>query len=606
MARRILLIAFLGSATAALIVFLWLNGSFLPGWVTWNRTDEVLDLDADGTAERLILNNRKVYIMQGGDTRYRSPFTWRISDVFAKDLDSDGVKEIIMLVWKHGSYGPNKPLWVKHDTIAFSQHIFVFRFRDQKMASVWMSSDIGRKITRAYYDENMLLHLLDVSGEETAWVWEDWGLELVEGLPQSTAQTESMPDDQTAGKPENLTESGAQTGEMPENPAETAAQTGEMPENSAESAAQTGKTQGNPSEKDGQENKTQESEEETKTVSIIAVGDNLAHIDIVEESYNPQTGLFDFSPIYSKVKEKISSYDVAIVNQETILIYDPEQRSGYPMFATPNTMGDALAEAGFDVILCANNHSFDCGAWGIEETLQFWRENHPEIEVIGLYSEAEGVNGEPDYVNYYEANGIRFALFNLTQETNGLELPWGYTGGTFLLNDFDKLTRELQEAENNADMSICFLHFGEEYSTEPMEYQREWINQLTDAGADLFICSHPHVLQGVEEIRTQNGSESIVYWSLGNFVSHQVDLLTLLEGAATVTIEKRPGKKAEVLSYDLLPMLCHFDGYYTTEAYFLEDYTEDLAYEHLINRNGICFTKESLMQRYEQVKSLQQ
>lgn len=597
--KNILLIIFLAAATAALIVLLWLNGTFLPGWITWNSTEEELDLDGDGTAEKLILNNRKVYITQDGKNLYKSPFTWRVSDVFAQDLDADGVREIVMLVWKHGSYGPNRPFWDSRDTIAFSQHVFVFRCQDQKMSSVWMSSDIGRKITRADFDEDGMLRLLDINGEETAWAWDDWGFELAEERPENpkTAEAEAA----AADKDQNPTE------EQSSPEAETADNSQKSPEIKGESSENSKKTE---SESDSQKKKEKKEaekkkKEKPKKVSLIAVGDNLAHIAIVEQSYDPETGLFDFTYLYSKVKKKISSYDIAIVNQETILVYDPEQRSGFPMFATPNTMGDALVDAGFDVILCANNHSYDCGAWGIEETLQFWRENYPDIEVIGLYSEDEGAQGEPDYVNYVEKNGIRFAMFNLTEETNGLELPWGYTGGVDLLNDREKLIRELLEAENEADLSICFLHFGEEYSTEPNEAQRQLVQELTDAGADLFICSHPHVLQKMETLETPNGAKSIVYWSLGNFVSHQVDLITVLEGAASVKIEKKGDEKAKVVSHELLPMLCHFDGYSITQPYFLEDYPEDLAWEHLINSYGPAFTKESLMQQYEQLKSLQ-
>lgn len=356
---------------------------------------------------------------------------------------------------------------------------------------------------------------------------------------------------------------------------------------------------GNQGAPDGQSKKPQE---ETKKLSLFAVGDNLAHIDIVEHSYDPESGIFDFTPIYEKVKDKISSYDLSVVNQETILVNDPDQRSGFPLFATPNTMGDAIADAGFDLILSANNHCYDCGAWGIEETLQFWREKHPKTQVIGLYSQQDSPDGtEPPYVSYREQNGIHLALFNLTAETNDLELPPEYTGGTFLLNNPEKLIGELQEAENTQDFSIVFLHFGEEYSTEPYDGQRQLVAELTNAGADLFICSHPHVLQGVETVVTESGAQSVVYWSLGNFLSHQVDPITVLEGAASVMIEKKPGQKAEITSYDLLPMICHFDGYGTTQIYFLDDYSDDLAYDHFINSGDILFTKESLMERYNQI-----
>ena len=119
-------------------------------------------------------------------------------------------------------------------------------------------------------------------------------------------------------------------------------------------------------------------------VSLFAAGDNIAHISVVEQAYDSENGTFDFSSIYSEVRENISSYDIAVVNQETVLIDDPSLRSGYPLFATPNDMGDALVYAGFDVILGATNHSYDMGRKGIENTMEFWKEKYPQIILLGM------------------------------------------------------------------------------------------------------------------------------------------------------------------------------------------------------------------------------
>ncbi len=518
--HRILSFVLLGAAVLAAGVLPWLSGAFLPRWADWQSAEITKDLDRDGTEETFLLKNRRFYVKRGDETLYSSPLLWRVSNLFVEDIDNDGFSEMILIVWKHGSYGPHKPFWVKRDTIRFSQHVFIYRFRDGKVSSAWMSSDIGRKVKQSFVDAKNRLHLIETNDNETIWEWLDWGLTLYY-----------------------------------EGPAE-------------------------------------------KSISLLAVGDNLAHTSVYERAYDPETGSFDFSPIYEKVKDKISSYDLAVVNQETVFVEDASRRSGYPLFATPQSMGDALANAGFDVILGANNHSYDQGDRGLEDTLAFWRRNYPETMVLGLH------NTKEDYekIDYLLVNGIRLALFNYTEMSGGMTLPEDERYKINLLSDKAKLISDLTTAESEADFSICFLHIGDEYSKEPAERVRKLAEELISAGADLILCAHPHVLQGAERIRDEeNGREGLIFYSLGNFMSHQTEPDTLPGGAASVTIRKGPAEDAEIADYELLPLICHFDGK-TTKVYFLEDYTDDLAAEHTINKKAREagepeFTVESLRKK---------
>ena len=525
--RSVLLILVLILAAAAAGVLLWLFGAFLPRWVTWTSTSITEDLDSDGTEETFLVKNRRFFVKRGDETLYSSPLLWRVSDLFTEDIDGDGYKEIIFIVWKHGSYGPHRPFWVEHDTIRFSQHVFIYRFRDGKVSSAWMSSDIGRKVKQSFFDENSRLHLIETNENETIWEWLDWGLTLYY-----------------------------------EGPAE-------------------------------------------KTVSLLAVGDNLVHASIYERAFDPDSGQFDFSPIYEKVKEKISSYDLAVVNQETIFVDDPALRSDFPLFGTPASMGDALAEAGFDVILGANNHSYDKGDQGLNDTINFWKKKYPEKVLLGLHNTKEAAEN----IDYVFVNGIRIAMFNYTEMLTGYMLAKEEQYKIDLLENKDKLLADLRTAEKEADISICFLHTGDEYAAEPAERVKELADELINAGADLIICAHPHVLQPYETRKTPEGAEGLVFYSLGNFMSHQTDPRTIPGGAASLVIRKTSTEPAAITDVSLLPLICHFDGT-TTQVYFLDDYTNDLAAAHTINRmqeqaaeaGEPAFTCESIKEKIEKLK----
>ena len=330
-----------------------------------------------------------------------------------------------------------------------------------------------------------------------------------------------------------------------------------------------------------------------ESLTLLAVGDNIAHEGIFEHAWDPERQTYDFSSLYARVKQRISSYDVAVVNQETILVADPAKRGGFPLFGTPQQMGDALAEAGFDVVTCATNHSLDRGQAGIDDTLAFWRDEHPEISVLGLHGSAQDA-ADADYV---EANGIRLALFNATEGLNGQVPEAGREYAVDTLDDLDGLAARVREASAHADACVCFLHIGEEYASAPTERQRAVVQQLVDAGADAVICTHPHVVQPMEELRTAAGDTGIVYWSLGNFISNQMDPRTVLGAAASLRFERDADGQVRLVEHEAVPLVCHFDET-GTWACFLDEYSEELAASHYLNRGETAFTYADLQAQW--------
>ncbi len=328
-------------------------------------------------------------------------------------------------------------------------------------------------------------------------------------------------------------------------------------------------------------------------VTLVAVGDNLIHNTLIDAGKGSDGGL-DYTSFYANIKKDISSADIAVINQETMLGGAEFEYSGYPQFNTPWEVGEAAIDAGFDIFTCATNHSMDVGFKGIEQECKFF-DAHPEVTHIGTNDTEEEYNT----VVYYEKNNIKFAVLNYTYGTNGISLPEGKSWCVNMM-DKEKITADVTAARQNADVVIVFPHWGTENSSSVSDYQREYVQLFYNLGVDIVIGTHPHVLQSVEWI-TQEGSDRrmLVYYSLGNFISHQTSVDQLCGGMARLTIEKNNGV-ISISSAKLVPVVCWYSsddsGKFNFSVYKLGDYTESLADSHSQKSKGVTpeyFTEHS-------------
>lgn len=311
-------------------------------------------------------------------------------------------------------------------------------------------------------------------------------------------------------------------------------------------------------------------------VSLVAVGDNLIHNTLISAG-EQEDGTLDYTSFYANIKNDISSADVAVINQETILGGNTFEYTGYPTFNSPWEIGTAAIDAGFDIFTCATNHSLDKGYSGIEQECKFFSE-HPEVVHVGTNTSQEEYNS----ILYYEKNGIKFAILNYTYGTNGIPIPEGREWCVNMM-DKDKITTDVKAARENADVVIVFPHWGTENSTEVSDYQREYVSLFSELGVDIVIGTHPHVLQPVEWVTNETtGKKMLVYYSLGNFISHQTSLKQLCGGMAQIQIEKK-GDEVSITSAKLTPVVCWYkstNGKYAFSVYKLSDYTEELGTSH--------------------------
>lgn len=243
--------------------------------------------------------------------------------------------------------------------------------------------------------------------------------------------------------------------------------------------------------------------------SLVATGDALLH-DAVYLSQKSNNGSYDFTSVFSHIKDYINKFDIKYVNQETVL-GDPPY-SSYPLFNTPTAWGDAMIDAGFNLFSLATNHSYDKFTKGALRTLEYWQSK----ENIGY----AGMNSSEDRKYHIEeVNGITYGFLSYTEHLNGLKLPNGYEYLVDVYN-YEQAKTDIEYLKENVDVVIVAMHWGIEYISEPNEAQRTIANELADLDVDLIIGSHPHWLQPIDYI-----DDTLVIYSLGNFISNQLSIM---------------------------------------------------------------------------------
>ena len=341
-------------------------------------------------------------------------------------------------------------------------------------------------------------------------------------------------------------------------------------------------------------------------ISLMAVGDNLMHLGIVA-SGKQADGTYDFSMLYDGIRPFLDTADVKIINQETIMAGNSRGFSGYPNFNSPTEVGDAIAGAGFNVVLHASNHTADQKLEGLLYCADFWKNSHPDVLVTGIHKDTS----QSDDIPLLTIDDVTFAILNYTYGANTETLPLNLLGHLNLLcavnentgkMDFTTLNSQvltdISRAKELADVVIVCPHWGTEYSSIFSSYQEKWALAMTEAGADVIIGTHPHVVEPVAWIRAENGNEALCYYSLGNYVSTQKNALSMLEGMAWLTFHvTEDGVSINREATGVIPLVCQYTSgpVRFSNVYLLEDYTEELAAAHGIrNYGGVTLRLEDL------------
>ncbi len=279
--------------------------------------------------------------------------------------------------------------------------------------------------------------------------------------------------------------------------------------------------------------------------SMVMVGDALIHNSLYIDAKQAD-GSYDFKPMLELTKPITSKYDLAYYNQETVLGGTKLGLSSYPRFNSPQEVGDAFIDSGFNLVSLATNHTMDCGETAVLAGLEYWNSKEG-IATAGSYTSFE----DRDKVRIYEVNGIKYAFFSYTTWTNGLVPP---AGKEYLNNVYsDELAKaDIERVRDKVDVVMVAMHWGTEYSLGVSAEQEKIAHYLSELGVDIVIGAHPHVVEPVEYI-----GKTLVIYSLGNYISAQdttekltglmmsVDIKkTVDKGVTTVSVEN---PKAELL-----------------------------------------------------------
>jgi poly-gamma-glutamate capsule biosynthesis protein CapA/YwtB (metallophosphatase superfamily) len=257
-------------------------------------------------------------------------------------------------------------------------------------------------------------------------------------------------------------------------------------------------------------------EDSVLTAEICFVGDLMCH----STQFNyAKIGVdtFDFTGVYREVKQYLSAADLTVGNLETVIAGKNKGYSGYPYFNAPDDYIYALKDAGFDLLITANNHALDQGWEGVERTIEVI--NEYKIHRTGTFLSQE----DRDSLRIFQINSIKIAILAYSENTNGLPIP---KGKDFVINLIDEelIKRDIDKArEKNVDVVLVHLHYGPEYNREPSDYQKQIVRKIIELGADIIIGGHPHVVQPVDFFITNNIKldSGFVAYSLGNFISNQ-------------------------------------------------------------------------------------
>lgn len=310
------------------------------------------------------------------------------------------------------------------------------------------------------------------------------------------------------------------------------------------------------------------------SAKIDSMGDLLIHAPIIYSAYQKENETYDFSNMFRFVKKSLTG-DYSVVNLETTFggLDSGVPYQGAPQFNCPDSLANALASAGYDMVLTANNHCSDTYADGISRTIDV--ATAAGLDVLGTQKSAN----EKNY-KVVDVNGIKIGMISYTYATgmkkdgqvalnkNAFVKEPGVINAFmdgYLPDFYKEAEQEIANMKNDGAEAIMFyMHWGNEYKTEYSSKQKEIAQKLCDLGVDVIIGGHPHVIQPVELLTstTDDSHKTICAYSLGNALSNQrIGLATSFPSAGytedgvifSVTFDKYSDGKVKISDVEAIP-----------------------------------------------------
>jgi poly-gamma-glutamate synthesis protein (capsule biosynthesis protein) len=266
---------------------------------------------------------------------------------------------------------------------------------------------------------------------------------------------------------------------------------------------------------------------ELAQVSFAVAGDVIPHEPVRAAAAAAGDGAVGWGALFSDVSDVFEKADFGFVNLETPVAPAHSRGSKPFMFDAPVALLDGLKANGIKIVSFANNHVMDQGWAGFTETREHLRDE-------GLLFAGSGDTAQQAWQPVIvEANGIKVGWLGMTRWLNGNHNPdkddqprvnfFPYPGesGGAPGADEAQVLEAVKQARAKCDLLVVSIHWGIEYAPAPRPEDVETAHKMLDAGASVIVGHHPHVLQPVETYKTQDGRDTVIFYSLGNFLSNQ-------------------------------------------------------------------------------------
>lgn len=294
----------------------------------------------------------------------------------------------------------------------------------------------------------------------------------------------------------------------------------------------------------------EKTENSSKLIHLAAMGDMLAHDTIIANATTETS--YNFSHYFTNIRNSYKDANVVFCNQEGLSSGEAYGISGYPSFNAPTQFSsDLKSGAGCNVINLANNHMGDKGVNAINATLDVWKNLEP-LAFSGANKSAE----DQQKVSYFTVEGIKFGFISFADFNNNKSTP------DYSINIYhdELLVRQLVgEARANSDVVMVSMHWGVEDSSEVSADQQDAADLLSSLGTDIVIGTGPHVLQKEETITRPDGGKMVIWYSLGNLLSSQLNIQELIGGIAKMDISKSDGGKIIISNISFVPTYMHYE-----------------------------------------------
>ena len=228
---------------------------------------------------------------------------------------------------------------------------------------------------------------------------------------------------------------------------------------------------------------------------------------------------FNYDHLFTHVSNLIKHADISVALQETVFYIDQTGKPKNNYINTPKELGDAIAKAGFNTVLHATQSAYSKLDAGIVNTLNYWKNEHPNVQILGI-SKTE--SGENDY-HIYEKKGVKIAIIDFAS-----------------------------------------------YLTKSWPKDKAY---LIECGINLIIGNHPDYIQPISYVKAQNGNCGLVFFSLGQFIGDGSNSL----GALAHVVVTKSKEKTYISSYSLRPVINHKIQSNQYTVYKLPEYTQELA-----------------------------